>query len=200
MLVLRSAGASPFVRKVRIAASVLGLEGRIEISPADTNDPKDPLRAQNPLGKIPALVLENGEVLFDSAVIAEYLDWLAGGGKVIPSEPQARFRALTLQALGDGIAEAAVLQRYEVLFREPQERSQKWVAYQADKIARSLRAAEAAPPAAFGDIGSIALAAALGYLDLRFEGAWRKDHPRLVKWLDAFAAATPSFEATRFQG
>jgi hypothetical protein len=74
MLVLRSAGASPLVRKVRIAAPLLGLDGRIEISPADASDPQDSLRAQNPLGKIPALILEDGEVLFDSAVIAEYLD------------------------------------------------------------------------------------------------------------------------------
>ncbi len=200
MLVLRSAGASPFARKVRIAASALGLEDRIEISPADTNDPKDSLTTQNPLGKIPALILESGEVLFDSAVIVEYLDWLAGGGKIIPSEPEARFRSLTLQALGDGIAEAAVLQRYEQTLREPRERSEKWVARQADKIARSLRVLEAAPPPVSTDAGTIALAAALGYLDLRFEGAWRRDHPRLVKWLDQFAAAVPSFEATRSPG
>ena len=200
MLVLRSAGASPFARKVRIAASVLGLADRIEISIADTNDPKDSLRQQNPLGKIPALILENGEVLFDSAVIVEYLDWLAGGGKIIPAEPKARFRSLTAQALADGICDAAVLQRYEQMLREPHERSQKWVAHQADKIARALRVLEAAPPTAKGDIGAIALGSALGYLDLRFEGAWRKDHPRLVAWLDAFSAATPSFEATRVSG
>ena len=200
MLVLRSAGASPFVRKVRIAASVLGLDDRIEIAPADTNDPKDSLRSQNPLGKIPALILENGEVLFDSAVIVEYLDWLAGGGKIIPSEPEARFRALSAQALADGICDAAVLQRYEQTQREPHERSGKWVAHQADKVARALRALEAAPPRVSSDVGAIALAAALGYLDLRFEGAWRKDHPRLVEWLDSFSAAVPGFEATRLQG
>ena len=85
MLVLRAAAASPFVRKVRIVASVLGLEDRIEISPADTGNPEDALRQQNPLGKIPALILENGEVIFDSAVIVDYLDWLAGGGKAIPA-------------------------------------------------------------------------------------------------------------------
>ena len=113
MLVLRTAAASPFARKVRIVASVLGLDDRIEISAADTSDPEDSLRRQNPLGKIPTLILENGERLFDSAVIVEYLDWLAGGGKVIPSEPQERFRTLTQQSLADGIADAAVLLRYE---------------------------------------------------------------------------------------
>lgn len=133
MLILRSAGASPFGRKVRIVASVLGFDGRIEVKPADTADPKDSLRTQNPPGKIPALILENGEVVFDSAVIVEYLDWLAGGGKAIPSAPEARFRTLTLQALGDGICEAAGLQRYERVMREPQERSEKWVAYQGER-------------------------------------------------------------------
>jgi glutathione S-transferase len=95
MLVLRGAPASSFVRKVRIVTSLLGLEDRIEFAAADTNDPNDSLRQQNPLGKIPALILESGEAIFDSAVIVEYLDWLAGGGKVIPSEPEARFRSLT---------------------------------------------------------------------------------------------------------
>jgi len=200
MLVLRAAAASPFVRKVRIAAALLGLDDRIEISAADTNDPDDSLRSQNPLGKIPALILEDGDVIFDSAVIVEYLDWLAGGGKVIPAEPKARFRSLTQEALADGIADAAVLMRYETLWREPERRSQKWLAYQSDKIARALRVFEEAPPEELSDVGTIALASALGYLDLRFEGAWRADHPRLVAWLEVFSDAAPSFEATRFRG
>jgi glutathione S-transferase len=200
MLVLRSAAASPFARKVRIAAALLELEDRIEISAADTNNPEDSLRSQNPLGKIPALVLETDETIFDSAVIVEYLDWLAGGGKIIPGEPQARFRSLTQESLADGIAEAAVLIRYETVWREPGLRSEKWMAYQGDKISRALRAFDQAPPEELSDVGTIALACALGYLDLRFEGAWRKEHPRLVSWLDVFSDATPSFEATRFRG
>lgn len=199
MLVLRSAAASPFAWKVRIAAAVLELEDRIEISAADTNNPGDSLRSQNPLGKIPALILETGETIFDSAVIVEYLDWLAGGGKIIPSEPKARFRSLTQESLADGIAEAAVLIRYETVWREPDLRSDKWMAYHGDKIARALRAFDQAPPEELSDVGTIALACALGYLDLRFEGAWRKEHPRLVAWLDVFSEATPSFEATRFR-
>ncbi len=200
MLVLRAAQASPFVRKVRIAASLMGLEDQIEIVEADTGDPDDSLRRQNPLGKIPALILESGEVIFDSAVIVEYLDWLAGGGKVIPTEPQARFHSLTQQALADGICDAAVLIRYEALWREPQMRSERWVAHQNEKIARALVHFGAEPPEELSDIGTIALAAALGYLDLRFEGAWRAGHPKLVAWLDVFSEATPSFEATRFRG
>jgi glutathione S-transferase len=200
MLVLRAAAASPFARKVRIAAAVLGLDDRIEISAADTGDPDDSLRKQNPLGKVPALILESGEVLYDSAVIVEYLDALAGGGQIIPADPATRFRSLTQQALADGIMDAAVLLRYESLWREPDKRSEKWIAYQGDKIARALAAFEAAPPEELSDIGTIALACALGYLDLRFEGAWRADHPRLIGWLDLFSDATPSFEATRFRG
>ena len=145
MLVLRASAASPFVRKVRIAAALLGLEDRIEISAADINNSDNSLRTQNPLGKIPALILEDGEAIFDSAVIVEYLDWLAGGGKIIPVEPKARFRSLTQAALADGIADAAVLMRYEILWREPQQRSQRWMAYQSDKIARALRVFEQAP-------------------------------------------------------
>jgi len=200
MFILRASEASPFVRKVRIAAALLGLDDRIEISPADYNDPGDSLRRQNQLGKIPTLVLENGEAIFDSAVIVEYLDWLAGGGKIVPSAPKARFRSLTQQALADGVAEAGVLMRYETLWREPEQRSEKWLAYQGDKIARALRFFEASPPEELIDVATVALACALGYLDLRFEGAWRSEHPRLVDWLDVFAEATPSFEATRFRG
>ena len=102
MLVLRASLASPFVRKVRIAAALLGLEDRIDIAVADTSDAEDSLRSQNPLGKVPALILENGETIFDSAVIVEYLDWL-GGGKIIPSDPKLRFRSLTQESLADGI-------------------------------------------------------------------------------------------------
>lgn len=200
MMVLRSAAASPFARKVRIAAATLELEDRIETAAADTSNPEDSLRSQNPLGKVPALILENGETIFDSAVIVEYLDWLAGGGKLIPNEPGGRFRSLTQQALADGIAEAAVLLRYEALWREPDARSEKWMAYQSGKIDRALGAFEAAPPEEIADVGTIALACALGYLDLRFEGAWRKQYPRLVAWLDVFSDATPSFEATSFRG
>ncbi len=119
---------------------------------------------------------------------------------MIPSEPQGRFRTLTRQSLADGICDAAVLLRYENLWREPPQRSAKWIAYQNEKIARALAAFEAEPPEELSDAGTIALACALGYLDARFEGAWRADHPRLVAWLDVFSDATPSFEATRFRG
>jgi glutathione S-transferase len=206
MLTLRTSPASPFGRKVRIAAALLGLEARIAIVPAETNDSADSLRRQNPLGKIPALIAEDGEAIFDSRVIVEYLDGLAGGGRLIPADLAVRIPALTLQALADGIADAAVLQRYERSMREPAERSAKWVDYQAGKVTRALAALESKPPQACAiqadatHVGAIALACTLGYLDLRFAGEWRAVHPRLVGWLEGFAAAVPAYAATAFSG
>jgi glutathione S-transferase len=201
MLTLRSSPASPFGRKVKMVALELGLMDTIEIVAADTNDPADPLRQQNPLGKIPTLVLEDGTTLFDSRVIVVYLDHLAGGGKIIPAG-EARFPQLRLQALADGICDAALLQVYETRFRPEEGRNAAWVSNQAGKVSRALIALEVAPPA-YPDrprIGEIALACALGYLDLRFAGSWRPEYPTLVAWLDAFAAKVPAFEATRFKG
>jgi glutathione S-transferase len=201
MLTLRSSPASPFGRKIKIAAAVLGLTDRITVVATDTTDPQDSIRRENPLGKIPTLILEDGTTLFDSRVIAEYLDMLAGGGIIIPAG-MARFPQLRLQALADGIGDAALLQVYENRFRKEEHRNAAWVENQAGKAARGLAALEAAPPA-FDDkprIGEIALACTLGYLDLRFDGSWRSGHPALVAWLDAFAAKVPAFEATRFKG
>ena len=197
-MILRSAAASPFVRKVRIAASILGLDSRITLEPADTTNPSDSVRRQNPLGKIPALVLDDGMVLFDSRVILDYLDHVAGGGRIVPADPKARFAALRLQALADGLMDASILLIYEGRWRPAEKHEQKWVDHQAGKVARALAALEAAPPAldAPPDVGRIALACALGYRDFRFQGSWRKDHPRLVAWLDNFAAKVPAFAAT----
>ena len=197
MMILRSAAASPYVRKVRIAADLVGLGGRIETVAADTTNPTDSIRTENPLGKIPALVLEDGGVLFDSRVIVEYLDHLSGGGRLIPAGA-GRFDVLRLQALADGICDAALLLRYEQTWREPEMRSATWIENQSGKIARALSIIEATPPGrADRHVGAVALACALGYLDFRFEGAWRADHPKLVAWLAAFAAEVPAFDATR---
>lgn len=197
MMLLRSSSASPFARKVRIAALAVGLSDRIEVVPADTSDPADSLRAQNPLGKIPTLVLEDGRALYDSPVILEYLDFLAGGGRIIPIGPE-RFDTLTRAALADGVADAAILKVYEQRWREDGARSARWLDHQSGKIARGLAALDADPPrAGVVDVAAISLACALGYLDLRFGGAWRSERPRLVAWLDAFSASVPAFEATR---
>ena len=198
MAVLRSAVSSPFVRKCAIATIVLGLEDKVESLPASTADPLDPLRQQNPLGKIPTLVLDDGRCLYDSRVIMAYLDHLAGGNRLYPSDPMDRIDAMRLEALADGIMDAAILQVYEKRYREEHERSVSWVERQAERVASALAVLEAGPHQASGapNVGSIAVACALGYLDLRFEGAWRRTHPALVAWLDAFKAAVPAYDAT----
>jgi glutathione S-transferase len=199
MLILRSSPPSPFGRKIKIAASILGLSDKIEIQTTDTNDPSDSIRKQNPLGKIPALILEDGSALFDSPVILEYLDALAGGGKIIPREGNPRWDALRLHAIADGIMDAAILLIYEKRFRPEEHWVAKWTDYQDEKITRALDVLEAAPPALsdMPNVGHIGLACALGYLDLRFEGKWRAKHPKLVAWLDNFAAKVPAFEKTK---
>ncbi|MBV9558647.1 MAG: glutathione S-transferase family protein, partial [Pseudolabrys sp.] len=153
----------------------------------------------NPLGKIPVLIDESGAEYYDSRVIVEYLDHRAGGGKIIPKDGPARFAALRLQALADGIADASLLQVYEGRYRPADKQVQSWLDMQASKVARGLATLEAAPPklSATPDVGHIALACALGYRDLRFKGEWRAKHPRLVAWLDEFAAKVPSFTETK---
>jgi glutathione S-transferase len=201
MMILRSSPPSPFGRKVKIAAAVLGLADRIEVQRAETNDAGDPLRRQNPIGKIPVLILEDGTAVYDSPVILEWLDHLAGGGRILPGAPPARLAALRMQALCDGILDACLVQVYEGRWRAPERHEQKWLDYQADKVARALAVLEAAPPALTDppDVGQITLACALGYLDLRFAGKWRADHPRLVQWLDRFAAQVPAFAQTKVE-
>lgn len=202
MMILRSSPLSPFVRKVRIAAAILKLDHEITLEFADTLDPNDSLRRQNPLGKIPTLITEEGDALYDSRVIVEYLDYRAGGGRIIPRKSAPRFAALRLQALCDGMLDAAILRVYETRFRPPERHEPAWIAHQSDKIARALAALEAEPPPLDGvpDVGTITLACVLGYLDLRFAGAWRDAHPRLVAWHDAFGAAVPAFAQTKPEG
>jgi len=199
MMILRSSPPSPFGRKIKLAIGILGFDNEVTIEKADPTDAGDSLRKQNPLGKIPALIVENGTVLYDSPVILEYLDHRAGGGKIVPAEPDARFAALTLQALCDGILDAGILLVYEGRWRPPEMAVQKWIDHQRGKVQRALEVLEAAPPKldAIPNVGQITLACALGYGDLRFEGKWRAGHPRLVKWLDEFAARVPAFEQTR---
>ena len=199
-MILRSSPPSPFGRKVKIALALLGMKDKVEVVVADTNDADEPLRRQNPLGKIPTLVLEDGRSLYDSRVILDYLDHLAGGGAIIPPGA-ARFEALTLQALADGVMDAALLQVYEGRFRDPAKHEPRWMEHQAGKVARALAVWEAEPPPSPTPphVGAVAVACALGYLDLRFRGEWRASHPRLVAWLDDFARRTPSFEETRFK-
>lgn len=198
MPIIRSSPPSPFGRKVKIAAALCGMTDGLTVEPADTADCDDSLRGQNPLGKIPILITDEGTAIYDSRVICEWLDFQAGGGVIIPPG-EARFAALILQALADGLMDASILIVYERRFRPEDIHHQPWLDYQADKAARALSALEAAPPA-MGDhphIGHITLACALGYRDFRFDGAWRTGHPGLVAWLDEFAAKVPAFAATK---
>jgi glutathione S-transferase len=198
MLTIRTGFGSPYGRKARIAVSILGLDGKVKIEPASTQDSTDPLREQNPLGKVPVLLRDDGSTLFDSPVILEYLDMLAGGGRILPKEMEPRLEALRLEALADGILDASILVVYEGRYRPPEKLVQKWVDMQTSKVTRALAALESAPPGLdpTPNVGQITLACALGYRDFRFPGTWRQDHPRLVAWLDAFAKHVPAYEAT----
>ena len=196
--VLRSTLTSPFGRKVRMAIDVLGLNDRITLVPADTLDENDTLRQQNPLGKMPCLLTADGSAIYDSGVIIEFLADLAGTDRLLPASGPARFKALTLARLADGITEAAILVVYEGRFRDPGAHSERWLAHQRGKITRALAAFEKSPPdPGKTDIIAIGLACALGYLDWRKPVEWRQDHPRLAAWLADFAKNEPAFEHTR---
>lgn len=198
---LHSNPASPFGRKVKVTARELGLSERIEIVDLTVTPvaPSDALNADNPLGKIPCLVTDEGMVLYDSRVICEHLDGLHDGGRLFPAAGPSRWRALTLQALGDGIMDAGVLTRYETVLRPEALRWPEWIANQKLKIARGLDRLEATAGdlAQTPDIGLIAVACALGYLDFRYpQDAWRDGRPELAGWFETFAAR-PSMLVTR---
>ena len=184
--------ASPFVRKVRVLAAETGLVSRIELvqSVFTPVSPDTGLFASNPLGKIPTLMLDDGTALFDSRVICEYLDSLHAGPKMFPSEGEARWAALTRQALGDGILDAAVGTRYELALREPSRQWPEWIENQRQKYRRSLDALEAEAASLDGalDIGVITAACALGYLDFRYsDEEWRDTRPGLARWYASFS-------------
>lgn len=194
---LRHNPASPYVRKVMVCAHELGLAGRIEllstaVSPVEANAA---LAAENPLMKIPALTTDDGAVLFDSPVICEYLDSLAGGGKIFPAG-KARWTALRQQALGDGILDALILCRYEVAARPADKRFAGWTDGQMRKAHQGLAALEAEDLSG-RTIGTITAGCTLGYLDFRFPNdGWRARHPKLAEWYKIIEA-TPAMQATR---
>lgn len=198
MMKLLSSPASPFVRKVTIAAGMKGVLSRIDLRPADTNKGDADLNRLNPLGKIPCLITDDGVALYDSPVICEYLDTLAPTPVLFPKSGAERFAVMTRGALGDGILDAALLLVYEKRFRPEGMQVAGWIERQQSKIDRSLGQLESAPPAWDNspDYGHVTLACALGYLDFRHEGKWRAGHPKLVAWLERFAAAVPEFAKT----
>ena len=184
-------GPSPFGRKGTFAIAHLGLSDRVDVG---VPDDEESLRKLNPLAKVPALIIEDGTALFDSRVILEYLDMLAGGDKIIPVETGARFGALREAALADGILEGALLVTYEGRYRPDQTPYEPWLDFQRGKVGRGLAAMADAPPAITPlTVGGIGLACALEYIDFREQYDWRPEFPALVAWLDAFNAAHPVF-------
>jgi glutathione S-transferase len=192
---LRFSGTSPFVRKVVIQALETGLDSKIERVTTATTDPA--LAKENPLSKVPSMTLDDGSHLYDSPVICEYLDSLHGGAKMFPAAGPARWTALRRQALGDGMMDAAVARRGESR-RPANEQSPAGMELQRAKVAAGLDVLEAeADKLGSGiDIGLISIACALGYLDFRFASEdWRKGHPKLARWFEAFAKR-PSMQST----
>jgi len=192
--------ASPFARKVRVCAIELGLAGRIELAETTVvpSKPNEEFARENPLIKLPALRIDDGTVLYDSRVICEYLDALAGGGKLFPAPGAARWQALRRQALGDGILDAGILRRYELAQRPEALRWADWLAGQLAKVNHGLDAAER-EAGGWGekfDIGHITIACALGWIDFRFPDAgWRATRAQLGGWF-ARVSARPSLAQT----
>ncbi|KAJ3201494.1 hypothetical protein HDU67_001301, partial [Dinochytrium kinnereticum] len=212
MLTLLYSPTSPFVRKVLIVARELGILESIEVKEAvvlPTKTETDVAKSGNPLAKIPTLLIDNSQAIFGSQVICQYLiDFHAKGSSSLllpPTTSLTRIETLTLESLGDGICEAALLARYEVVLRPEQYRWTDWIDGQTSKIVRSLdeleRRLEARPGKGFLDweelsLGDVAVGCALGYLDFRFgDLAWRSGRPRLEKWFEGFSARS-SFVAT----
>lgn len=192
---------SPYVRKVMIAAHETGLVGRLDCERVIVSAfaENEEVRAVNPLGKIPTLVLDDGMVLYDSPVICEYLDGLHDGPKLFPPSGRARFAALRWLALGDGMLDMLLARMYELRTRTDAQRSQKLldvIAVKQKSCLDALDAMAAELTEAPVTIGHIAIVCALGYLDFRFaDDDWRAGRPALAAWHKVFAAR-PSVVAT----
>ncbi len=198
---LRYSPFSPYARKVAVVAIEVGLDARLDRINTIPNDAAGDLKKDNPLGKVPVLLTDDGEALYDSPVICEYLDSHAMGAKVFPEAGRERWRALRLQALADGVMDAALLCREESR-RPPDRQYPDWVSRQKSKVNQALDDLEKRVGELDGKltIGQIAVGCALGYLDFRFAADdWRKARPKLAKWYESFARR-PSMLTTRHQG
>jgi len=185
--------ASPYVRKCWMVAILRGIESSVEPWRIGTTSPE--LAALNPLSKIPTLITDDGQVLYDSPVIAEYLDSVGSAAKLIPAEGPARWKALTLAALGDGILDATQPRRREAALPLDDGRKE-YIATQQAKVTRALDALEKETLGDLTTIGEIAVACALGYLDFRYpHEPWRPGHPQLEAWY-ARVVALPAMVKT----
>jgi glutathione S-transferase len=181
-----------------VVAHEHGLVNRIDLVPTTVNpiQANDAFAPENPLMKVPSLVTDDGEILFDSPVICEYLDAMATGRRLFPAAGLARWVALRQQALGDGILDAIILCRYEAL-RPENKRWSGWTEGQLRKAHQGLTAIEHEDLSGLRTIGHIAIGCMLGYLDFRFpDDGWRQRHPMLADWYQDFAEL-PGMKATR---
>lgn len=188
---LAYSAASPYVRKVMACAIARGIDGQIEKWTVGTTDPS--LLPVNPLSKVPSLVTDDGVGLFDSPVICEYLDSIGTAPPLFPPAGPARWAALRLQAIGDGIMDASQPRRREIALPQDEGRV-AYIALQRGKVARSIDVleGEAGSLGALRSIGDITIACALGYLDFRFAGEpWRPGHPKLEAWYAQVVALPP---------
>ena len=194
--------ASPYARKVRVVMAEKKLDYQYVIE--DVWAPDSTITQSNPLGKVPCLVMEGGEAVFDSRVIVEYLDTLSPVGKLIPVQGREGAEVKTWEALADGLMDAALAARMEVIFkgRTKAQRSQAWIDRQMGKISAVLEAMStglADKPYCSGvhfSLSDVAVGCALGYLDFRFpQVAWREAYPNLVKLNDKLLLR-PSFVET----
>ncbi|MGR3491884.1 MAG: glutathione S-transferase [Shimia sp.] len=190
--------ASPFVRMARVTAIEVGLADQIKMTEVSTNAyaQAPEILAANPLGKIPALVRNDGVTLYDSRVICRYLNDISGANLYAATR---LWEVLTLEATGQGIADVTVAMVYEVRMREEAQRSDRWIEAQWGKAAKALNALEArwmAHMAGPLDAGQIAVACALGYIDLRHDArGWREGRPALAAWYEKVAERA-SMQAT----
>ncbi|MCB1774313.1 MAG: glutathione S-transferase [Gammaproteobacteria bacterium] len=195
---LRHSHTSPFVRKVTVLLHETGLVDRVAFDTVDGWSEPEALTGDNPLSMVPTLELDDGSSLYDSPVVCEYLDNCHDGARMIPTSGDARWRVLREQALGDGILDCAVLIFMETVKRPEDKRWDWWVDLKRRAIMRSVDRLEADADGLAGrvDLGTVSIAVALSYLDLRGAvGEWRDGHPQLAAWHAGFAAR-PSMQST----
>lgn len=201
MMQLLYAPTSPFVRKVMVCAHLTGQADRIKLRESAAHPIRRDARiaAHNPLAKVPTLILDNGQSLFDSRTICEYLAATGVATNLFPKKDEERWRALALQSLGDGLLDAALLARYETQARPPEFQWQEWRSAQLVKIAACVDVIESQAASLRGEvptIGEVTIGCALGYIDFRFpEIKWRDTRPQAALWYEAFQV-TPEMTAT----
>jgi glutathione S-transferase len=188
---ITASGASPYVRKVMACAIARGIDQQLEKWTIATTDPV--LSNSNPLGKVPTLINDEGVALFDSPVICEFLDSIGSAPALFPAAGPARWAALRLQAIGDGILDASQPRRREIALPQDEGRV-GYIDLQRGKVTRAVEVMEkeAASLGALKSVGDIAVACALGYLDFRFANEpWRPGHPKLEAWYASVVSLPP---------